>query len=75
MSTEESFEQRLAALEQVVRELEEGELPLEASLARFEHGVGLVRALRGELDQARLRVQALQDDGALRPAPELAPQG
>jgi exodeoxyribonuclease VII small subunit len=68
-----TFEQRLQGLEQIVQELEEGELPLEAALRKFEDGVVLVRALRTELAAARLRVQVLQDDGSLSPAPELAP--
>lgn len=71
---EENFEAALQRLEGLVRELEDGELPLEVSLARFEEGVVLVRALRGRLDAARLRVQVLQDDGSLREAPELAPR-
>ena len=56
-----------------MRELEDGDLPLEDGLARFEEGVGLVRALRGRLEAARLRVSVLQDDGSLKAAPELSP--
>ena len=69
----EDFEAALARLEGLVRELEDNDLPLEASLGRFEQGVALVRALRSQLDAARLRVQVLQDDGNLRDAPELVP--
>lgn len=71
---EESFEAALKRLEGLVGELEDGELPLEASLARFEEGVALVRGLRTRLEDARLRVQLLQDDGTLRDAPELVPE-
>lgn len=71
---DESFEAALQRLEGVVRELEDGELPLEAGLARFEEGVALVRALKGRLEHARQRVQLLQDDGSLREAPELVPR-
>jgi exodeoxyribonuclease VII small subunit len=73
MTGTDDFEHRLAELEDVVRALEEGDLPLEAALQRFEQGVGLVRDLRTRLDQARLRVQLLQEDGSLREAPDLAP--
>ncbi|HEV8359234.1 MAG TPA: exodeoxyribonuclease VII small subunit [Candidatus Thermoplasmatota archaeon] len=69
----EGFEAGLERLEGLVRDLEDGELPLEQALAKYEEGVGLVRGLRTRLDQARLRVQVLQDDGTLRDAPELAP--
>ncbi|MCA1814128.1 MAG: exodeoxyribonuclease VII small subunit [Halobacteriales archaeon] len=68
-----AFEAKLGELEQVVRALEEGDLPLEQALERFEQGVALVRDLRQRLDQARLRVQLLQEDGSLREAPELVP--
>jgi exodeoxyribonuclease VII small subunit len=70
---EEHFEVALNRLEGLVRELEDGELPLEASLGRFEEGIALVRSLRGRLDAARLRVEVLQDDGSLREAPDLVP--
>ena len=73
MAEPESFEAALQRLEGLVHELEEGDLPLEASLARFETGVVLVRSLRQRLEEARLRVQVLQDDGGLREAPELVP--
>lgn len=73
--TEERFEAALTRLEGLVQELEEGRLPLEEALARYEEGVALARALRGRLEAARLRVAVLQDDGSLREAPELAPQG
>lgn len=72
---EENFEASLQRLEGLVRDLEDGELPLEASLGKFEEGVGLVRTLKARLEAARLRVQLLQDDGTLREAPELSPQG
>lgn len=74
MTTDENFEAALQRLEGLVHELEDGELALEQALARFEEGVRTVRSLRTRLDQARLRVQVLQDDGSLREAPELVPQ-
>lgn len=50
------FEEAFARLEEVVGEMERGELPLEALLTRFEEGVGLVRQCREFLKQAQLRV-------------------
>lgn len=73
MTDGKGFEDGLAELEQVVRTLEEGDLPLEQALERYERGVALVRTLRLQLDQARLRVQLLQEDGSLQDAPELVP--
>jgi exodeoxyribonuclease VII small subunit len=54
-----TFEKALARLEQIVDELEDGKLALEASIARFEEGVTLTRFLEGELGRAQKRVEEL----------------
>ena len=51
-----AFEESFARLEEIVTEMEKGELPLEELLGRFEEGVGLVRNCRSFLEQAQLRV-------------------
>ena len=56
---EPSFERALDELRAVVRELEGGSLGLEASLARFEAGVALLRTCRTTLDRAERRVDLL----------------
>ncbi|HXJ37508.1 MAG TPA: exodeoxyribonuclease VII small subunit [Candidatus Eisenbacteria bacterium] len=65
------FEDSLAELEAVVRRLEQGELPLEDSLAAFERGMGLVRELSKRLEDIEKRVEVLleREDGTrtLRP--------
>ncbi len=53
------FEDALAELEGVVRRLEQGELPLEESLAAFERGIALVRLLSERLAQVEQRVEVL----------------
>jgi exodeoxyribonuclease VII small subunit len=53
------FEEALAELEGIVKRLEQGELPLEDSLAAFERGIGLVRALSERLTQVEQRVEVL----------------
>jgi exodeoxyribonuclease VII small subunit len=53
------FEEALAELEGIVKRLEQGELPLEDSLAAFERGIGLVRALSERLAQVEERVEVL----------------
>jgi exodeoxyribonuclease VII small subunit len=59
------FEQAYARLEDLVSEMERGDIPLEELLARFEEGVGLVRHCRAFLKQAQLRVEQYieQQDG------------
>jgi exodeoxyribonuclease VII small subunit len=54
-----SFEQSTRRLQQIVTELEGGDLPLERSLALFEEGVRLARAAQEELDRAERRVDEL----------------
>jgi len=56
---EESFEDSLNELQSIVSELEDGELGLEASLARFERGVGLLRKCHIILDSAEQKIETL----------------
>ena len=60
--SEKSFEQGMADLEQIVRQLESGELSLEQALAAFESGIGLVRGLNQRLADAEARVEVLTRD-------------
>ena len=55
------FEQSLEELEQLVQQMETGELTLEQSLSAYERGVGLYRQCQQALEQAELRVQLLSD--------------
>lgn len=61
-----SFEDALRQLEERVRELERGEVPLERALALYEEGVGLVRACHEKLDAADKRIVELSSDPAGR---------
>ncbi len=62
-----SFEASLEELERIVRELEQGELPLERSLELFEHGVKLSRECQERLNQAERRIEILMRDNQGRP--------
>ncbi len=53
------FDDTLAELEGIVHRLEKGELPLEDSLAAFERGIALVRALAQRLSEVEQRVEVL----------------
>ena len=55
------FEQSLDALEQLVEQMERGDLSLEESLSAYERGVGLYRRCQTALEQAELRVRLLSD--------------
>lgn len=54
-----TFEEALSRLEEVVKTLEEKELPLEESLAYFEEGVRLTRFCRSKLQDIESRVELL----------------
>ena len=66
------FEDALRELDQILRDLEEGAVSLEDSLARYERGVHLLKQCYGQLQDAEHRVQMLtgtKADGS----PELQP--
>jgi exodeoxyribonuclease VII small subunit len=54
-----SFEQAVKELEQIIRNLEDGDTTLEESLAQYEKGVGLLKLCYGQLRVAEQRIQAL----------------
>lgn len=65
------FEQALAELEKIVKQLESGNLPLEQSLALFERGVKLARECRQKLQAAELKISRLieEQEGEFREEP------
>ena len=54
-----SFEERLKALDGIVARMEAGEMTLQESLAAYEEGMKLTKALNEELSQAEKRMQEL----------------
>jgi exodeoxyribonuclease VII small subunit len=63
------FEGAIAELEGIVKKLEEGDLPLEQSLALYERGVQLSRFCHARLEEAERRIEILTDRGELKAAP------
>ena len=55
-----SFEQSLDRLEEIVRHLEKGDLPLNDSLALYEEGTALISACSKQLDEAEQKVVKLR---------------
>jgi exodeoxyribonuclease VII small subunit len=68
---EPSFEDSLKRLEAIAREIEEGRIGLEESIARYEEGMKLVLDCRRILTQAEQRIRMLQPtpDGDLETRP------
>ncbi len=54
-----TFEQALSELEKLIRELEDGQVSLEESLARYERGIALLKLCYGQLQQAEQKIQLL----------------
>lgn len=64
-----SFEDALAELEAIVDEMEDGQLPLEDLIARYETGSALLKRCESVLKSARERLELItlrnQDENAL----------
>ena len=54
-----SFEDALRALEEVVRKLESGEVPLDDSISLYERGEALRKHCQARLDAAQARIERI----------------
>lgn len=59
MSKDIHFEESIGKLEEIVRQLEKGELTLEDSLKQFEKGISLARHCQEVLQQAEQKIETL----------------
>ncbi|MCH2076348.1 MAG: exodeoxyribonuclease VII small subunit [Pseudomonadota bacterium] len=62
-----SFEEAMAELEQVVGQLERGDVALEASIALYERGAALKAHCEAKLKAAEEKVAAIQLDAEGQP--------
>jgi exodeoxyribonuclease VII small subunit len=60
-SPPQSLEAALAELEKIVSGMEEGELPLERSLAAYKRGAELLKYCQAALQDAQQQVKVLED--------------
>jgi exodeoxyribonuclease VII small subunit len=76
MAKQKNFEDSLRELEEIVEQLEAGDLPLERSLELFEQGVKLSRDCQKRLDEAERKVEILlkAGGGTYTPAPFEEPE-
>ena len=58
-----TFEQSMEQLEQIVQELESGDLPLEKAIKKFEEGIQLSKLCAKKLDETEKKVSLLLEDG------------
>lgn len=57
-----SFDERLARLEAIVAELEQGDIALEPAIARYQEGVELLKGCKTLLEGFQKRVEELSAD-------------
>jgi exodeoxyribonuclease VII small subunit len=67
------FETAMRDLEALVERLEQGDLPLEESLAAFERGVALTRSCQTALKEAEQKVQILLKKAGVHAAEDFDP--
>jgi exodeoxyribonuclease VII small subunit len=65
------FESAIAELEKIVKQLEDGDLALDKSLALFERGVALSRYCHEQLGSAERRIEQLTERGEFKDASQL----
>ncbi len=58
-----SFEQSLKQLEQIVYEMESGELPLEQAIRKFEEGIELSKFCAQKLEETERKITLLMQAG------------
>ena len=65
-----TFEENMVRLEQIVRAMERGDVPLEESLKMFQEGTELIRTCGKLLDEAELQVKKIITDTNGEPVEE-----
>lgn len=66
-----TFEENMLRLEQIVRAMERGDVPLEESLKLFREGTQLVQSCGKLLEDARLQVNKISVDSNGEPVEEV----
>jgi exodeoxyribonuclease VII small subunit len=71
MKKQHDFESALQRLEEIVKTMEEGNLPLASSLEIFEEGMKLSSFCHSKLEEAERKVEMLvkKNDGSIETAP------
>ena len=69
MNVSKTFEESLVRLEEIVKRLDDGKTDLDAALAYYEEGVGLLKRCHGMLESAQRKIEVLRgmdEDGTPR---------
>ena len=62
-----NFEQAMKRLEEIVEQMESGDLPLEDLIVRYEEGMKLVKVCQERLASAEQRIEIITRDSAGKP--------
>ena len=62
-----NFEQAMGRLEEIVEQMESGELPLEDLIVRYEEGMNLVKVCQERLASAEQRIEIITRNSAGKP--------
>ncbi|MBC2715606.1 MAG: exodeoxyribonuclease VII small subunit [Desulfobacteraceae bacterium] len=62
MAKKKTFEDSMTQLEKIVEDLEDGDLPLETAIKKFEEGVRLSKFCFDKLDETEKKVSLLLQD-------------
>ena len=57
-----TFETAMKQLEQIVQDLETGDMPLEKAIKKFEEGIQISKYCSGKLDESEKRITLLMRD-------------
>jgi exodeoxyribonuclease VII small subunit len=61
-----SFEQALSNLEEIIRQMESGEAPLESLVNHYQTGVKMLKLCRERIDSAEMKIKEVNEaNGAL----------
>ncbi|MDQ3198570.1 MAG: exodeoxyribonuclease VII small subunit [Verrucomicrobiota bacterium] len=66
-AAEANFEQAMKRLEEIVEQMESGELPLEDLIVRYEEGMKLVKVCQERLASAEQRIEIITRNSAGKP--------
>ena len=62
MAAKKTFEEAMTQLEDIVKELESGQLPLEKAIKKFEQGMKYANFCFDKLDETEKRIKVLLKD-------------
>lgn len=62
-----SYESAMTELEKLITDMENGQLPLEASLIAYQRGTLLIKYCQKMLEKVDQQIKVLEEDGQLHP--------